>query len=81
MTYAPEPDTRYQMLYAGRWRPVISMYDGKDETTNVSHATAAILYIADPLLRAGEHQAVRVIQGDIHRRDHRAPHPRDWDVI
>lgn len=71
------PDTPYKMFWAGAWRPVTNMFDGRDPSTNPYRCTAAVLFVGG----REHHVAVKVNPGDIHRRDNRPAHSRDWDVI
>lgn len=57
----PTPKTRYQMLWGGQWRPVMSMYDaGNVPTTVPGRAAKAVLYAETA---SGEGQMVVVGTG------------------
>lgn len=43
------PDTKYRMLWAGKWRPVLHMYDANNiPTTLPGRAAKVVLYAATP---------------------------------
>lgn len=72
-----KPDTKYQMMYGGEYRPVTNMFDrGNNETNNPLHAAKIVLYLSDD-----EFCAVITQPGDIVRRDGRRPDSQQWDVI
>lgn len=75
------PNTKYQMIFRGQWRPVTNMFDGrKDDTFLPMHATSAVLWIA-PLSLNGPAQwvAIEVSPGDIvERPGHRTT---EWETL
>lgn len=71
------PDSRYMMLYGGKWRAVTNMFDGaKRVTTNATQATAAVLFIS-----VSEWVAVAVHPGEIVLRMVRDQNAQDWVTI
>lgn len=42
------PDTKYQMLWCGRWRPVINMFDmSNTPTTMPGRAAKVVLFVGE----------------------------------
>lgn len=74
------PDTKYRMLWCGKWRPVLHMYDANNiETTLAMRASKAVLWCKEP--PDSGFIATIVSPGDIVERFDRDPSAREWDEM
>jgi hypothetical protein len=71
------PDTRYQMLWHGAWRPVVNMLDTNNVPTTLTIRCAkAVLFVG-----LDYWVAVAVSPGDIVERFDRDPKRRRWETV
>jgi hypothetical protein len=72
-----KPDTKYQILWRGEWRPVVHMYDAHNQpTTLVLRAAKAVLWVTDTYW-----VATYVNPGEITERFDRDPKLRVWEYV
>lgn len=73
------PDTKYQMMWCGKWRPVLRMYDSNNTPTTLAlRATKAVLWCDEPPDNGWV--ATLVYPGEIVERFDRDPNKREWDT-
>ena len=71
------PDTKYMMIWCGKWRAVVYMYDAQNgPTTLVLRAAKVVLYVTEDYWIA-----TYVNPGEIIERLDRDPKRRDWEMI
>jgi hypothetical protein len=74
-----EPNTRWRMLCVGKWRPVLTMFDGGNvPTTLPQRAVKAVLYIEQ---RNGEAGVAAVSCGPAEIFSNPAYVAKDWDQV
>lgn len=74
------PDTKYQMLWCGKWRPVVRMWDAQNMPTTLAlRATKAVLWCKEP--PDDGWVAIAVGPGEIVERFDRDPKKREWETI
>lgn len=74
------PDSKYMMLWCGKWRPVIRMLDHQNlPTTLALRATKAVLWCNEP--PDNGYVPVLVSPGEIVERFDRDPNAMRWDVL
>ena len=71
-------NARWQMLYKGRWCPVVGMYHGNGKVSNPMQATGATVFTGDP---DGAWLATVVSPTEIQAREPgRAPDWLPWHI-
>jgi hypothetical protein len=74
------PDTKYMMIWCGKWRPVVCMWTAQNVPTTLAlHAAKAVIWCKEP--PHNEWVAVAVNPGEVIERFDRDPERRKWDTI
>lgn len=73
------PDTKYQMMWRGKWRPVLAMFDANNVPTTLAQRAAKVaLWWTDA---QGWVAVVVSHPGEIVERFDRDPNLRVWDDL
>lgn len=74
------PDTKYMMMWCGKWRPVVQMMDGQNAPTTLALRASKVVLWCNELPDNGW-VAVAVSSGEIVERFDRDPKLRDWEPL
>ena len=71
------PDTKYMMLWCGKWRAVVYMYDAQNTPTTLAlRAAKVVLYVTENYWIA-----TYANRGEVIERFDRDPKKRQWEMI
>ena len=74
------PDTRYQMMWCGKWRPVLRMWDGNGTPTTLALRAVKLVLWCDEPPDFG-YVATLANPGEIVERFDRDQKAREWEYV